>query len=282
MNKKSLVGIGLAATWGGLITAPYIYRTIKRSYGARWDGYIETCCPDHKLSSDIGYFFVPGVITPPYEDIIRMLDPYYYDLNIVHHGNCYYEPKQAAIAIAAHIREYEYKYVRIITYGLGDQVLKSLGSLLSDRIKNGTLEIIVYNGTPNSDFVKDLYVDILRHTRVPLKFLRILSGWLAELPMLYIPERESFSPAAILEQLLALSSYENDYIDRPIQNCIVAVAKTTDHWYDADSIEDLFSITFNSNSFVPPDDEEYLKENHIVYFSNSKLPEIIMDLGWQL
>lgn len=280
MNKKSILGLGFVAAWGGVITAPYVYRTIKRSYDTRWDGYIKTCCPSHKLNSDFGYFFIPGVITPPYEDILRILDPCYYDLNIVHHGNRYYEPKQAAIAIAAHIKEYEYKNVRIITYGLGDQVLAPLNYLLADRIKNGTLEIVVYNGTPNPDFIMDSYASILRYACTPLKVLRILNGWLAELPILKIPGKENFSPAAILEQLLALSSYENDYIDRPIQNSIVAVAKTTYNWYDAEMIEDLFSITFNN--LLNDDDEERGEDDRIVYFSDSKLPEIIMDLGWQL
>ncbi|MBR3365706.1 hypothetical protein IKG48_01115 [Candidatus Saccharibacteria bacterium] len=256
MKKLSFI-----ASWLGLITTPYIIRRVAK--GNNWSGYIKTL---HSTGNDsIGYYIFPGILYPPEAVIKRFISPKRYDLHLIHYGHKDYEPDLAAEAVANHIEALSYKTVRIISFGMGDQLLSTLGYYLSDLVREGRIEVVTIDSVPNPDFINSKYLKALRSVNPVLMAIRIISGWIVEIPC-FKKDHCWRSPAEVIEQLSSLTSYNYDYTDDPILDCIKACIKDARVFYDPENAAKLFDTTFN-----------YIEDNDPkprLYFNTGKLCNI--------
>ena len=247
--------------WLGLITTPYIVRRLTK--GDNWSGYIRTL---HSTgNNEIAYYIFPGMLYPPEDVIKRFFGPKRYDMHLVHYGHKDYEPDLAAEAVAKHIKALGYKTIRIISFGTGDQLLNGLNFYLDDLIDEDRVEIITIDSLPNPEFLSKGYLQALRVINPILMAFRVLGGWLAEVPCF---KRDGCwrSPAEVIEQLNTLTSYDYDYADDPIIDCVKACIKDTDVFYDPENATELFDATFN---YI--EDEN---ETPRLYFNAGKLCDI--------
>lgn len=247
--RKELLVLG----WLGFVTTPYIVRKLRENKGS-FTGSIATL---HSTGNDeIGYYVFPGIMYPPEKIIKGFINPERYDLHLVHYGHRGYEPELAAEAAARHIKGFGYKKVRIISFSMGDQLLRTLGKCLPEYVKEeGRLEIVSIDSLPNPDFIGGGCKAILVATSPLLMALRILGGIALEIPCFRRDECWR-SPAEVLEQLSTLLRWDYDYTDSPIMDCVKAIIKDGYVFYDPRNAGDLFRETFYCT-----------EEEHLVFFN---------------
>ncbi|MDO4889689.1 MAG: hypothetical protein Q4A25_03325 [Candidatus Saccharibacteria bacterium] len=241
--KKSI----LFASWLGLVTAPSLVRKFIVDKN-QFTGNIQLL--SYSGNSDIGYYFFPGILYPP-EDIIRnFINPQRYDLHLVNYEHRDYDPISAAKAVARHIRGSGYRKVRIISVSMGDQLLRPLGIELQDYVKDDRIEIVSIDSLPNPDFISRGYKTALVVASPILMTLRILGGWVAEIPCF---RRDGCwrSPAEVIEQLGNLLKYGYDYTEDPIRNCVKAVIRDEHVFYAPEYAKGLFEDTFDDYEYEP-------------------------------
>ena len=270
----------LFASWLGLVTAPYLIRRVAK--GDNWSGYIKTL---HSTGNDnIGYYVFPGILYPPEDVIKNFINPERYDLHLVHYGHKDYEPDLAAEAVANHIEALGYKTVRIISFSMGDQLLSTLGYYLSELVEDERLEIVTIDSLPNPDFISQKYLNILRIVNPILMPLRILGGWVAEIPC-FKWDHCWRSPAEVIEQLSDLTSYNYDYSDDPIIGCVKACIKDSQIFYDPDNISGLFDATFNCFEEEEPEARLYFTSGSLCDIrdkaTTTEYHNVFETIGWQ-
>ncbi len=273
--KKSLFFV----SWLGLVTAPYIIR--RTTSGENWSGHISTL---HSTGNNIGYYIFPGILYPPENVVKRFINPERYDLHMVHYGHRDYDPDAAAEAVANHIKAFGYKTVRIISFSMGDQLLSTLGYSLPNLVGSGRIEIVTIDSMPNEDFIHPKYLEVLRLTTPILTALRVLGGWIAEIPCL---RRDQCwrSPAEVIGQLGALPGYRYDYIDDPIFDCIVACIKDVRVFYDPRYASSLFDETFNYDEDDDPQPRLYFNTGDLCNIRDKATVDgyhkVFKTIGWK-
>lgn len=241
--KKSI----LFASWLGLITTPYIFRKLTTRQG-NWTGGISTLYATG--NDEIGYYIFPGILCPPEKVIKDFIQPKRYDLHFVHYGHRDYNPILAAEAVSRHIKGFGYKKVRIISISMGDQLLRTLGSCLSKHVQEGRIEIISIDSLPNPTFISNGCLTAIKFTKPLLKTLRILGGVTLEIPC-FKRDKCWRSPAEVIEQLSSFTSWDYDYTECPIFNCIRAIIKDGRVFYDPEDAGSIFDKTFNDQEGEP-------------------------------
>ncbi len=243
MMKKELLGL----SWLGFITTPYIIRKLRENKGS-FTGSIASL---HSTgNNEIGYYIFPGIMYPPEKIIKDFINPERYDLHLVHYGHRGYEPELAAEAVARHIKGFGYKKVRVISFSMGDQLLRTLGKCLPEYIKESRLEITSIDSLPNPDFIGGGYKTILVAASPFLMALRVLGGIALEIPCFKRDECWR-SPAEVMEQLGTLMKWDYDYTDSPIMDCVKAIIKDGRVFYDPKNAGEIFEDTFNCYEDAP-------------------------------
>lgn len=226
--------------WIGAVIAPYIFR--KLTPKSNWGGEITTL---YSTGEDkVGYYILPGLFCPPEDVFKKFFNPEMHDLHLVKYGNKGYDPTLTARAIARHIRGLGYQKARIISISIGDQVLKPLGKCLDDYVQDERIEVVSIDSIPNPQFIKPVFAAILVAMKPLFKGLRLLGGIALEIPFLK-KDQGWHSPATVIEQLDSATKWDYDYTDDPIFDCLRAVAKDREVFYDPKDAEDIFADVFN-------------------------------------
>lgn len=279
MSKKHIF-LGIS-TWLGIITLPYLIRKWTEDE-SKFTGSISTL--NSSPDKSIGYYLLPG-LTPITKKLAReVFQPKNYDFNLVEYGRQDYNLSTIARAISNHIRHLGYRKVRIITIGISDHILAFLDYTLSDLINDDRIEIIAIDSLPSPDFISRRHYQLLSLIEPGVMSLRILFGWLAELPFIRFKHHWR-SPALLAEQLSSIASYAGDYSQEDIVGCVKAVIKNGEAFYDPENISDLLDATFN---FIEDDLDDppcnvfynYLGEPGDLAGSAEGCHKVFKDLKW--
>ncbi|MBQ8991973.1 hypothetical protein IJ090_00880, partial [Candidatus Saccharibacteria bacterium] len=143
-----------------------------------------------------------------------------------------------------------------------------LDYVLRDKIHSDKVEVFVIDGIPSLDFIAEKERRLFHLLEPGVMSLRILGGWLSEIPFLSI-NKVWKSPAELIEQL---SSLNLDYTQDDIVGCVKAVLKNGEAFYQPDNIDRLLDLTYNFN-----DDEDEDEPGCKIYYNYLGKPADLSD-----